>query len=620
MTTWWDFRGLDSENNTEDDDEFFSASRSYYGKRYKSSLGWSSSKLTDTTSYYSKSWRSFDYGVRSEEDRVNKERLILLTRAYKSVRDMVVILDFPFNVDVELSNFSPGSHAAGTRRIQVPSDVIDRSDYSDEDKINIICGLGTHEAAHLKYTELRVYNYYCKSVSKGEQFFTNLIEDHRIEDKLLSERPGYLDLIEESNNFRYVKLKELISSVAGKFPTNLVNFLSSVIKFVRFPDKLDKDTIKKYDIYFKRIKEILSQNCQFTKDSCIIGYSLYYALRDILSELKLNPDSLDDIINTLYPGDRCLEFTVRYGKDVDSHSPLTDRSISSALKGGSSRLFSELISGKLEFGDGYKTFIEKPEGNKAEYLSLKRDIQKYIPGIKKLIRGTDKNYEFSIHGCREGLLDTNKLAEAYQGVPQVYIRKGKVSTNKTTVCVLIDQSGSMSWGRKSIIAKQAAILLNESLKDSPGVDLYIYGHTADMKTPGDTMIYSYREGSKYCPKFALSAANALGENRDGTAIYEVAKRVRKFTQEDCIMFVLSDGEPAASGYYGYPAFRHVHDKVKEVENMGFTVIQVSIDSVHNAREMFDNVISLEYDLANFPKRLSQVIKKAIVKNKRTTVS
>jgi hypothetical protein len=54
--------------------------------------------------------------------------------------------------------------------------------------------------------------------------------------------------------------------------------------------------------------------------------------------------------------------------------------------------------------------------------------------------------------------------------------------------------------------------------------------------------------------------------------------------------------------------------------MGFTVIQVSIDYVHYAKEMFDNVISLEYDLSNLPKRLSQIIKKAIVRSKTTTVS
>ena len=78
--------------------------------------------------------------------------------------------------------------------------------------------------------------------------------------------------------------------------------------------------------------------------------------------------------------------------------------------------------------------------------------------------------------------------------------------------------------------------------------------------------------------------------------------------------------PSAYGYTGHSAIEDTKKKVQEVEKMGFTVIQVSIDYIRYAKEMFTNVVSLEYDLSNLPKRLSQVIKKAIVRSKQTTVS
>lgn len=615
--SWWDYKSWDEDD---DDEDLFLSSRSF-GRRYKSSLGWSSRKLTDTTSYYSKYWGGAS-SITSETG-VEKDKLILLTKAYKAVRDMVVILDFPFDVEVELSNYGSRSmYKAGSRKIQVPSDVIDRSSYSDEAKINIMCGLGTHEAAHLKYTERRVYRQYADLVSYAETYFTNLIEDRRVEDKLLSERPGYLDFIEESNKYRYNKLKEAYhKDVKSHFPgkENMIEFILNAIKFVRFPNELDAECLKKYKTYFTKLKDILSEECQFTKDSCILGSKLYNEIKSIQKAAKMPDNLVDDFIAYLAP--QREEFVVKYGLDEDTGMYLSDKDVTTQLRStASSALFSDLITGIVEFGEGKDVFIEKPVGNKEIYMSQKQYIKKYIPGIKKLIRGTDRNYEFSIHGCREGMLDTNKLAEAYQGVPQVYIKKGKVSTNKTTVCVLIDQSGSMAWSMKDTIAKQAAILLNESLKDSPGIDLYIYGHTADIKMAGDTLLYVYKEGSKYSSEYALSTANAKRENRDGLAILEAAKRVRKNTQEHCIMFVISDGEPCASGYHGMGAVEDVHKKVKEVEGMDFTVIQVCIDSVGCARDMFDNVISLNYDLANFPKRLSQVIKKSIVKSKQTTVS
>ena len=64
---------------------------------------------------------------------------------------------------------------------------------------------------------------------------------------------------------------------------------------------------------------------------------------------------------------------------------------------------------------------------------------------------------------------------------------------------------------------------------------------------------------------------ARWENRDGVAIWEVAKRVRKFTQNPCIMLVLSDGQPAAFDYHGGYARRDVKKKVEEIEKMGYPI-------------------------------------------------
>lgn len=233
--------------------------------------------------------------------------------------------------------------------------------------------------------------------------------------------------------------------------------------------------------------------------------------------------------------------------------------------------------------------------------------------------GTDKNYDFNIQDCRSGILDTTKLAEAYQGVPQVYLRQGHVRTNKSTICVLIDESRSMG-GKKEILARQAAILLNETFGKSLGVDLYIYGHTADIGLIGYINLSVYREGSHYNPKFSLSKSCAKSQNRDGDAILEVAKRVRKFTKENCIMFVISDGSPCANGYGGIPAIKDTAAKVKEAEKLGFGIIQISIDAVYGVKDMFDTYIDIGYNLEEMPKLLNEIVKTKVIKTKHTTVS
>ena len=130
----------------------------------------------------------------------------------------------------------------------------------------------------------------------------------------------------------------------------------------------------------------------------------------------------------------------------------------------------------------------------------------------------------------------------------------------------------------------------------------------------------YREGSHYNPKFSLSKSCAKSQNRDGDAILEVAKRVRKFTKENCIMFVISDGSPCANGYGGISAIKDTAAKVKEAEKLGFGIIQISIDAVYRVEDMFDTYIDIGYNLEEMPKLLNEIVKTKVIKTKQTTVS
>jgi nitric oxide reductase activation protein len=175
-------------------------------------------------------------------------------------------------------------------------------------------------------------------------------------------------------------------------------------------------------------------------------------------------------------------------------------------------------------------------------------------------------------------------------------------------------------GECAYVARLAAVLINESLKDIPGVDLYVYGHTADMLETGVTELLIYREGNNFKDDSAFVNITGRFQNRDGTAIYEAAKRVRKFTDSHTIMLILSDGEPyALDGYSGDYAIADVKKNVKLVKDMDFDVVQVSIQEIDRAKEMFDNVICLYDDLSNLPKELSLLVKKLIISDKKTSI-
>jgi nitric oxide reductase activation protein len=354
---------------------------------------------------------------------------------------------------------------------------------------------------------------------------------------------------------------------------------------------------------------------------------VYKVLIEIFKDLKLTGKQEDSELKIALQGFKAGYSEPLYGFDLDSGKcPEYDQVYSELGKSGKDggKLLAELVKGVAVKVDN-ETFFRNAKGDEEEYRRIAKAVSPHVNAIKKVLKTSNRNYEFNIHGCRSGLLDEAKIAEAYQGIPHVYLRKGKVETSNSAVVVLVDESGSMGGGdyhSKISMARKAAILIREALKGT-GTDLYVYGHSADSIYSGATEITVYQEGkSSNISPYALSDVEARYENRDGKAILEVAKRVRKKTDDPILMFVLSDGAPCAHSYWGRSAEEDVHKKVKKVEGMDFTVVQVTIDTMNeeSCKRMFTNVIHLEKDLGDLPKKLGKVIKKAIMKERKTEVS
>lgn len=622
---WWKRKDYDDYYDDEDDGRW---GRSIFRKSYKSSVGNSGelSRTINRSSWYGESYYSYSSVGKEEDAQLSK----LIEKAYSSVKDMITIMDFPFQIRVNLNEkndesssysdyFSKEKSDNSERRIAVPSKIFDSTE-DNETKINAFCGFGLHEAAHLRYTYLRVYLNFLSFISgkytleEGEiiKIFINLLEDNRVEDLLLTERPGFQDFIDCAKSYNSKTLEGRLNMMRER---KLILFFKTLIGILRFPGLIEEEVLEEYSEVYKEVQEKITPYPENLKDICSVSESIF----KIIKEKKLSDIDPAELKKILFLINDTESITsIMYGVDLDSGRKI-DKSKVSRLLSSKDSLTMKILEGTVERGDSDKVFFEKPKGDRNSYLCDVRAVQKYVPRLKKILTGTDKNYDFNIQGCRSGILDTTKLAEAYQGVPQVYLRQGHVRTNKSTICVLIDESGSMG-GKKEILARQAAILLNETFGKSLGVDLYIYGHTADIGSIGYINLSVYREGSHYNPKFSLSKSCAKSQNRDGDAILEVAKRVRKFTKENCIMFVISDGSPCANGYGGIPAIKDTAAKVKEAEKLGFGIIQISIDAVYRVEDMFDTYIDIGYNLEEMPKLLNEIVKTKVIKTKQTTVS
>lgn len=594
----------------------------YYKSSTSSSLGWGKDRFMESVSKFSFHGRSL-----SEEVKIYE----LLSKAISDTKVLIDILDLPEKVEVVLrpENFIEG------KTIFVPTDIIDDKGIAEDDVILTICGYGIHEAAHLKYTtNLSHYRKFKRDIGKEWRSecddsrklintLIDLIEDVRVNNSLLLDRAGLYTFIEKLNDYKY---NNLLKTISSKLPKGIQDFIIGAISLISFPDKFNYDQVEEeYKNALDSIRDILKKAPKTSLDSCFMGWNCFLIIDELLSQLGIEDKAkLFDCIRKL-------------SNNMGVYSSLTDSNllksefsskVNSALTDSSSRL-GDLLTGAASVGMSKTSIFEKIKSNDAiesTYLKDKEKVSKFVPAIKKQVSLTDKNFEYVIHGCRSGLLDTNKLVEAYQGVPHVYVRKGSVVTNRTTVCVLVDESGSMQWYEKIGIARRAAVLINEALGNLPGVDLYIYGHTADVISSGETVIRTYKDrNTSKLDRYLLGSIGKrpLRENRDGTAIREVTKKVREFTSSKCLLFILSDGQPAAVDYGGRSALKDVRDAVENAERDNFDVVQVTIDHISESacKEMgFKNSINLENDLSNFPERLAKIIKTAVLKDKTTKIS
>jgi len=211
---------------------------------------------------------------------------------------------------------------------------------------------------------------------------------------------------------------------------------------------------------------------------------------------------------------------------------------------------------------------------------------------------------------RSGYLHTTKLAEAVQGVPTVYERYGDVKTSKVSVVLLIDQSGSMMGGAIES-ARRTAILFKESLKKVQDVSLFIYGHSGDITSGHSTDLFIFQEPG-YDKQYSLGNCEAISQNRDGTAIREIVKRVRKFTKNPIVFFMIADGIPAASGYGGSSGMADVRHAVKFAESKGVQVINISIDSSYDPSSMYKHYFKFT-TLSEVPRQIGNLMRKVVSK-------
>jgi len=106
--------------------------------------------------------------------------------------------------------------------------------------------------------------------------------------------------------------------------------------------------------------------------------------------------------------------------------------------------------------------------------------------------------------------------------------------------------------------------------------------------------------------------SARGGNRDGAALRYVMERLSKRIEDIKLLILVSDGQPADSGYGGTAAEADLRGVKKDGERKGILLVAAAIgDDKPSIERIYGESFMDITDLEKMPKRLTEVIKRQI---------
>ena len=182
------------------------------------------------------------------------------------------------------------------------------------------------------------------------------------------------------------------------------------------------------------------------------------------------------------------------------------------------------------------------------------------------------------------------------------------------VGLLLDESGSMCSCDRCTYARAAAIILYDFCQ-SLDIPVMVYGHSTDYHGHGESVeLFSYAEfdGFDNDDKYRLMDISARGSNRDGAALRFVAERLSKRPEAVKLLILVSDGQPAADGYYGTAAEEDLRGIKQEYQRKGILFIAAAIgnDKQNIERIYGDSFLDIS-DLNQLPTKLTNVVKRHV---------
>lgn len=519
--------------------------------------------------------------------------------------------------------------ATDGKTIVIATDYFDREDLSIGDKIDILTGYAVHEAAHINLTDMESTPEFIGSFPLAERetamSILNILEDERIEYLTGEERPGLMDFVATVKDFLWRRYEQT-KSVNEKVTEPLPRFINTLLSAVRFPSMLTEEMVTENFSELMAIRKVLMPYPLSVEGTRVATKKIMEIMKNMIRkelEEKQKQQQQDGQSSQGQGSPNGGPQRKPTTKEVNEamNKALSSKQMQETLKAVSSAA-PEQVKGtkdkaqclnrnntgdqKYVDGDAEKisgtgagasriSYMIKANGNHTQYSRSYAKVKPYVAAIRKALTCHSQTMDYELRGEKSGRLNTNKLTSLCQGNRNIFTRQGEITCDKASICILIDESGSMAGKRKEA-ARETAILIREAVKTIENLDLFIYGF-------GDDKMHLYQEARK-ADRYALGSLVSDGGTPTGEAMLIAFSKMARHSYPASLMLIITDGDPDSG--------QRVIDADTKLRKKGIIPVGIGIAGCHAVKRIFKDHIVID-DLSQLAPQLGKITKKRLMK-------